>query len=942
MVDINKYYSRQIALLGLETFHKLNNLHVLVSGLRGTGVECVKNLSLAGVGQIVLHDDNIVTSSDLSTNYFLNPGHIGTKTRSQASLEGLKAINPEVKLTLKEGKLDEAFISQFSLIILTETSIQNLVQLNNYCRTKNPPIGFICSDSWGGFGYVFVDMGPEFITYDRIGDENKSYFISNITKENPGIVSVYDRHYLQDGNYVVFKEVQGMEEINNTPPRPVRVVTPYSFSIEDTTGYSAYQKEGIVEHFKIPEKLKFKSLELNLSNPSLGSESIKKAGQYHICTKAMFEYQKTTGELPDLNNEDKAEQLYKIALKINEESKENHGVYVDQVDKSLVFKLSMHSRLQVPCINAYWGGIISTEVIKFNGKYNPIMQWMHQDWFDVFTDTEKFLIQGDLLNKISQSKCLIVGLGALGSEVFKLCTQIGIKKFVVVDKSKFKISDRHLFYNPNDIGVPKVSLIEKKEKAEGLNIKTIYTEAKDLELTDLEWSEIDFVINCVDNHTSRVTMDKKCVWYEKNMIEGSISNTLGSVAVYKPFVTQTYTDTVPEAELQTPLDILLNFPYNIDHCLEYSRLKFNYFFNDILTDLKKFIPDPTSYLSSLAESGEYEKMEGIYNYLELLHLDSYNECVKYAYNKFQDLFFENINELLMDYPADFKDDEGKMFWTGFKRLPVSVSFDSTDDLHLMFIESTANLIAKSLGIQVAKVNYKEVNQSFLQLRSYSKENLRDILSQKTPGEHLDRVKAMEFDPSDQLHNNFVYSTTTIRARSYKISEVDRLSLEILAERINGSLASVASTVASYICIEIYKLFFSGSNQNTMINQATNSYVSWEPAAASVIKSTEATPVVKAYPERFTKWDKIQVQGPLSLNELVEKFEQDFGLRVSSVSVNKTCVFNAFLNAEKNDAKIEDLFSEVLGKGIKSLPLEISSRQGEIEVVTPVVKYIFSE
>lgn len=49
-------YSRQIGAFGLETMAKLVRLRVLVVGLQGVGVECAKNLILAGPGAITLHD----------------------------------------------------------------------------------------------------------------------------------------------------------------------------------------------------------------------------------------------------------------------------------------------------------------------------------------------------------------------------------------------------------------------------------------------------------------------------------------------------------------------------------------------------------------------------------------------------------------------------------------------------------------------------------------------------------------------------------------------------------------------------------------------------------------------------------------------------------------------------------------------------------------------
>lgn len=43
-----------------------------------------------------------------------------------------------------------------------------------------------------------------------------------------------------DGMFVTFEEVEGMAELNDSAPRPIKVLSPFSFSIEDTSGYGAY------------------------------------------------------------------------------------------------------------------------------------------------------------------------------------------------------------------------------------------------------------------------------------------------------------------------------------------------------------------------------------------------------------------------------------------------------------------------------------------------------------------------------------------------------------------------------------------------------------------------------------------------------------------------------------------------------------------------------
>ena len=77
-IDTN-LYSRQIKTYGIETMLKLQNLKVLIIGMRGTGIEIAKNLILSGVKQIKLFDENICQISDLGNNFYLYEQDIGEK-----------------------------------------------------------------------------------------------------------------------------------------------------------------------------------------------------------------------------------------------------------------------------------------------------------------------------------------------------------------------------------------------------------------------------------------------------------------------------------------------------------------------------------------------------------------------------------------------------------------------------------------------------------------------------------------------------------------------------------------------------------------------------------------------------------------------------------------------------------------------------------------------
>jgi ubiquitin-activating enzyme E1 len=65
-------YSRQLYVLGHDAMARMSEANVLVSGLGGLGVEVAKDVILAGVRSVTLHDTRDVAPLDLGTQVINN------------------------------------------------------------------------------------------------------------------------------------------------------------------------------------------------------------------------------------------------------------------------------------------------------------------------------------------------------------------------------------------------------------------------------------------------------------------------------------------------------------------------------------------------------------------------------------------------------------------------------------------------------------------------------------------------------------------------------------------------------------------------------------------------------------------------------------------------------------------------------------------------------
>ena len=70
-------YSRQLYVLGHDAMKKMAKSAVLVSGMKGLGLEIAKNIILGGVKSVTLHDVENAEIIDLSSQFYLSEEDVG-------------------------------------------------------------------------------------------------------------------------------------------------------------------------------------------------------------------------------------------------------------------------------------------------------------------------------------------------------------------------------------------------------------------------------------------------------------------------------------------------------------------------------------------------------------------------------------------------------------------------------------------------------------------------------------------------------------------------------------------------------------------------------------------------------------------------------------------------------------------------------------------------
>src|SRR5690606_26762279 len=138
-------YSRQIMLsdIDIEGQEKLLAARVLIVGLGGLGSPVSMYLAAAGVGHLVLADFDTVDLTNLQRQIVHTTARIGDNKAASAA-QTLRAINPDVGITLVEQKLDEhslpELVAAADLVLDCTDNFASRFALNAACVAAKVPL----------------------------------------------------------------------------------------------------------------------------------------------------------------------------------------------------------------------------------------------------------------------------------------------------------------------------------------------------------------------------------------------------------------------------------------------------------------------------------------------------------------------------------------------------------------------------------------------------------------------------------------------------------------------------------------------------------------------------------------------------------------------------------------------------------------------------------
>uniref|UniRef100_A0AAY5KR40 Ubiquitin-activating enzyme E1 C-terminal domain-containing protein n=1 Tax=Esox lucius TaxID=8010 RepID=A0AAY5KR40_ESOLU len=904
---------RQRYVLGDSAMQQMAQSSVFLSGMAGLGVEIAKNIVLAGVKAVTLHDTKQCETKDLGCNFFIRQDDVlNHRKRVEAVHPRVAELNPYVHVDSSSFPLDLStdlnFLRRYQCVILTEARLSLQKKVDEFCHSQQPPI-----------------------------------------RDDPGVVTCMDgrTHGLQTGQSILFREVNGMDQLNGTA-RQVTVLSPYSFAIGDTSGLQPYAHGGFFLLVKTPRTYSFETMEHQLCEPKVLTPDFSKPEaplQIHAAMLALDDFQEEHNRLPNIGCCQDAEVLVRLT--------ERAPLWPE-----LARCLSRTAQGSLPPLAAAVGGMASQELLKaLTGKFAPLQQWFYLDAIEVVKplqslSAEEFIPRGDrydgLRACIGESMCLelhklrvfMVGCGAIGCEMLKNLALLGVGlaqnsgQVCMSDPDLIEKSNlnRQFLFRPHHIQKPKSStaadatLEINPEMEIDAHLNKVCPATESI-YNDLFYSRLHLVVTALDNVEARRYVDSRSVSNQKALLDSGTMGTKGHTEVIVPNLTESYNSHRDPPEEEIPFCTLKSFPAIIEHTIQWARDKFESAFAHKPSIYNMFWETHSSAESVLQRMQRRESLEGAFQVVKLLSRrpSQWEHCITMARLKFDKYFKRKALQLLHSFPLDTRLKDGSLFWQSPKRPPSPIEFDLTDR-----IETDENV--------------KKPDQMKLSVSSEEEREAIAQLEEAIAADHVTlRMSPLIFEKDDDAngHMDFVAAASSLRARMYAIEVADRLKTKRIAGKIIPAIATATAAVAGLVSLELVKVA-GGYGFESFNNCFFN-------LAIPVVVLTEAAPVRKTQIREdisFSIWDRWVVCGhqDFTLSNFINAVREQYGIEPTMVVHGVKMLYVPVMPGHNKRLKLtmQKLIKPAVDRRYVDLTVSFAPESdGDEDLPGPPVRYYFT-
>jgi len=438
-----------------------------------------------------------------------------------------------------------------------------------------------------------------------------------------------------------------------------------------------------------------------------------------------------------------------------------------------------------------------------------------------------------------------------------------------------------------------------------------------------------------------------------------------------------------------PICTLKNFPNEIAHTLHWAREEFESMFSTPFLTAAQFSEakgpqEVEAIFQKLKAQPASQCKESLVQVRRVIQEkpSSFEDCVKWARDRWLDNFHNQIAQLLFAFPPDKKATSGADFWSPPKRCPKTLDLDANDQYHIEYITSAALLRAENFNIRTFEqcrkhkadmdLTIEEVRQVLNQLPKppifKPKEGVRiaendaelDQMNNEDDSEidaiideckalmksagKLD-IKAIDFEKDDELnwHIDYITAASNNRATNYSIELADKFKSKKIAGKIIPAIATTTALVSGLVGLELFKIINGEDNiekyKCCFVNLALPFFGFSEPLPPKKSKYNDTD---------WTLWDRFELSHMElpTIGHIVKYFEKEHKMEVQMLSYGVSMLYSFFMPPAKQKARqqlsvkaaIEEITKAPLGDEVNYVVLEACCEQNEEDVDIPFIKF----
>jgi ubiquitin-activating enzyme E1 len=856
--DIDRY-DRFTRTFGVDSVARLSTSNVYIYGYYELAYEIIKNLVLSGVQNIHIHKKDGKEKSFCQKSFCQKSFYI----ENSDSIEYSDALKNYI----------------IELNPSTNVHIHSYDDFDMSIKNSNSAIGIIINH--------FTNDFPNIIKYDNVKyiyTANTSY--SGYVRTYPG-----ENHLIEMENDTVYEDIKVLRITYDNDTPIVYTETNY---LEDGDIIQFKQLQGDCSALKDKE---FKIFNVQKNKEGINSSRIN--------SSRINSFQIDLTERVDFVNGFVHKMTYPT-------------IYSAERDENI----GMEYKCSDPNINCYpmvsiIGGVASNEAIKLiTHKYTPLKNTFK------FCDLKikEIMESVDINNLMSNMNIMMVGCGAIGCEWMKNLSMLGYNQLDVTDPDHIEVSNlsRQFLFRNKDVKMSKsdiaVNYIKNKYPHLNTNAFNHKLTQENKNIVNELFEGKDIIINALDNNTARRFIDSVCLEKYLPLFESGTMGMKGNTQPIIPYLTETYSDSHDGNEEKSfPVCTIKNFPNQIVHTIHWARDYFE-IFTRAFENINKYKENPDFY-KELSDFDSNQCIKDI-NMFCSKEYDDWTDIVYLVKDMFDERYYKEIKQLLFCYPEDHMI-SGELFWSNGKRCPKVIKHYMSTSI-INYFEYTTKLICNIMDIE-SEFNREELMQVMLdfQFPDFEPDKTKNIakndkeLKEKSSNSEEIQLNEnlyprqnytpqyFEKDDDTNYHIKFITAASNCRAEIYGIDIASEYETKGIAGKIIPAVATTTATVVGLICLEMIKyvcslisekIFDIKDFKSYYLNLSDNTFIGFDPIETKKIEYNG---------RKYSQWHKINYN--CSENDTIEDFikfiKNNFNSDIETICYNSSIIYSDILGGD---------------------------------------------